>query len=609
MHRFCTRNLALASPWIALALAAQLVASPTAAYEQIVNFGSNPGNLLMYQQLPSGATAPMPLVLVLHGCTQTGPAYADATGWSALSNQLGSALVVAEQQTSNHSNRCFNWFETGDTGRGAGEALSLFQMVNYAQTHASIDPSRIFVTGLSAGGAMTTVMLATYPDLFAAGAVMSGLPYRCATDVNSAYNCMYNATSQSATAWGDLVRNAYSFAGPWPRIAIWHGSSDTTVVPANADELALQWTDVHGLAATPSSTTTTGRDTLERWNDNSSRTLVEQHLISNMGHGTPVAPTQGNGECGTAGAYILDVGICSTLEVARFFGLAGSAPVDAGPAHDSAIADSNAADRRDAGGTDQASAIDAGSSTVLAETFSDLDHSGDGLDLSGWTLSGFDVVASDRQGNASSGAGHGHAVSGYSCQAGTVSQTLSRTFALGPRPQLSYWRKLELRATPNINSSAAFRLRVAGSVVDEQQVTFDELVDSSWSLHQLDLSALANSSVTIVFEVAATGTVCIEIVADALLDDIQIVDQASDAGSSDRADAGASGDGAAGPDAAQPDSAGRDAIATDRSAADRLDAGTGGDDDDGCGCAAGAMNSSAGWLALMALALGRRRRR
>jgi hypothetical protein len=177
----------------------------------------------------------------------------------------------------------------------------------------------VYVTGLSAGGAFTSVMLAAYPDVFTAGAVMSGIAYRCADTQTDAYSCMFSSQSKSATQWGDLVRGGSSVT-TYPRVAIWEGSSDTTVTPANADELVSQWTNVHGLSQTATSTTTVGRATHTTYADAQGVVQVEKYLVSNMNHGTAVDPSNG---CGTAGSYILDVGLCSSSLAADFFGIAG----------------------------------------------------------------------------------------------------------------------------------------------------------------------------------------------------------------------------------------------------------------------------------------------
>ena len=143
----------------------------------IADFGSNPGNLAMHAYAPQGVGTSPALVVALHGCTQSADSYDQGTGWSDLADRFGFVVVFPEQQPANNPKNCFSWFLPGDTARDSGEALSIRQMVAKATEEFGVDRSRIFVTGLSAGGAMTSAMLATYPEVFAGGAIIAGLPY------------------------------------------------------------------------------------------------------------------------------------------------------------------------------------------------------------------------------------------------------------------------------------------------------------------------------------------------------------------------------------------------------------------------------------------------
>ena len=185
------------------------------------------------------------MVVAMHGCAQSAASYDAESGWQLLADRWRFALLLPQQQSANNSSSCFNWFEAGDTARGQGEALSIKQMVDRMIADHGVAPTRVYVTGLSAGGAMTSVMLATYPDVFAGGAIVAGLPHRCAT-------------------------------GGFPHKVYKNGSG---------------------------------------------KALVETYSITGMGHGTPVDPGTGETQCGTAGAYLLDVNLCSSYYIGRFFGL------------------------------------------------------------------------------------------------------------------------------------------------------------------------------------------------------------------------------------------------------------------------------------------------
>ena len=184
-----------------------------------------------------------------------------------------------------------------------------------------IDPHRIFVTGLSAGGAMTSVMLATYPEVFAGGAVIAGLPFGVASNVREALNGMLQSPSRPAGELGDLVRHASHHKGPWPKLSVWHGSADRTVNPANADEIVKQWLDVHGLPLTPMSEGIVDGYPHRVWWNADGETIVESYTITDMAHGTPLGVADNDERYGEQGAFLIEAGISSSYHIASFFGL------------------------------------------------------------------------------------------------------------------------------------------------------------------------------------------------------------------------------------------------------------------------------------------------
>jgi poly(hydroxyalkanoate) depolymerase family esterase len=181
----------------------------------------------------------------------------------------------------------------GDIVRGHGEALSIREMVEHAIATFTADRRKVFVTGLSAGGAMASVMLATYPEVFAGGAIIAGLPYGCASNVQQAFEAMFTEHGHTAQALGDRVRAASRHRGPWPKISVWHGTSDPIVKPFNGEDIIRQWTNVHGLSDRPSYQESTGSHTRRVWNDANREALIEAFTIRGMAHGVPLAATAG----------------------------------------------------------------------------------------------------------------------------------------------------------------------------------------------------------------------------------------------------------------------------------------------------------------------------
>ena len=305
---------------VVLTAVVHLVSSPrpaaAATLQEVTGFGTNPGNLQMFRYVPAGLPAGRPVVVALHGCSQNATGYGAATGWTRLADRWKFTVVVPQQKSQNNANSCFNWFEPADTRRGSGEALSIKQMVDKAKQDNGATSA--YVSGLSAGGAMTAVMLATYPDVFSGGGIVAGLPYHCATSVGAAFGCMNPGTNLSPAQWGDKVRAAFAHSGPRPKVSIWHGTADTTVRPLNGTELVEQWTDANGTDQTPDVS-----DTVAGYPHRVYGGTVEHYSITGMNHGQPVDPGTGATQCGSTAAYMLDVNVCAAYHVARFWGIDG----------------------------------------------------------------------------------------------------------------------------------------------------------------------------------------------------------------------------------------------------------------------------------------------
>jgi feruloyl esterase len=287
---------------------------------ELTRFGANPGNLRMFAYAPEHLPPQAPLVIALHGCTQTAEEYDYGTGWSSLADSLRFAVVYPQQQPANNPKNCFSWFLPSDIERAHGEALSIREMVEHAIATFDADRRKVFVTGLSAGGAMASVMLATYPEVFAGGGIISGLPYGSARNVQEAFEAMFTEQKYAPHALGDRVRAASPHRGPWPKMSIWHGTGDRIVNPSNGEDIIRQWTNVHGLPDSPSYQERIGDHTRRVWSDENGNALIEAFSIRGMAHGVPLATTGGE-TCGSAGAFFLEAGISSTHHIARFWRL------------------------------------------------------------------------------------------------------------------------------------------------------------------------------------------------------------------------------------------------------------------------------------------------
>ena len=264
------------------------VAAPAAR----AGFSPNPGGLTMQLHVPARLTARPPLVVLMHGCGQDPQAFAVETGWRARADKAGFVLLMPGQVEANNAQRCFNWFRPGDIGRDLGEAGSIAAQVRSVVKRHRCDPARVFVTGLSAGGAMTAALLASYPDLFAGGAVVAGLPAGSASGVIGAMTRMAGRGAELPPAdWMARARalGPVGYAGPWPRLAIWHGDADKVVAPVNGAQLAAQWVTLLGLENPAVRREVAPGVTCDSWGAAGGDASVQLWQLAGMGHVYPTA--------------------------------------------------------------------------------------------------------------------------------------------------------------------------------------------------------------------------------------------------------------------------------------------------------------------------------
>jgi poly(hydroxyalkanoate) depolymerase family esterase len=172
---------------------------------------------------------PLPLVVMLHGCTQTPDDFAAGTRLNELAEEQPCLVLYPAQAQAANGSRCWNWFNARDQQRDQGEASLIAGMTRDIVARYGLDPARVYIAGLSAGGAMAAVMAATYPELYAAVGIHSGLPYAAANDLPSAFAAMKGTAASRA--------NARLQAIP---VIVFHGDKDTTVHPRNSELIIRQ---------------------------------------------------------------------------------------------------------------------------------------------------------------------------------------------------------------------------------------------------------------------------------------------------------------------------------------------------------------------------------
>jgi poly(hydroxyalkanoate) depolymerase family esterase len=281
---------------VAIAVAAIIsvrMALPASAASlvQITNFGANPGNQLMYVYVPDNAGPHPAIVLALHYCTGTGPAFYSGTEFASLANQYGFIVIYP---SANRSGGCWDVSSSQAlTRNGGSDPVGLMSMITYTERHYGGDPNRVYVTGASSGAMMTNVMLADYPDVFKAGAAFMGVPDGCfagpGVDVWNA-PCAQGQVIKTPQQWGDIARGADpGYTGPRPRMQLWHGTADTTLNYNNFREEIKQWTNVLGVSQTPTSTDTPQSGwTRTRYDNSAGTTEVEAYSIAGAGHVLPL---------------------------------------------------------------------------------------------------------------------------------------------------------------------------------------------------------------------------------------------------------------------------------------------------------------------------------
>lgn len=276
----------------------------------------------------------VPLLVALHGCNQTAKDFAIGTRFDDVAARYGAIVVYPEQTAAANKMGCWNWFLREHQSRTSGEPAAIIDIVNDVKRRHSIDPARVFVAGISAGGAMAAILGEQAPDIFSGVGIMAGVALHAAHDLPSAFSAMsgrgsgaphampaampasagmvalkgmrspklHSLVEKLSAGLGPVLKpsardrifgkiappevpqhaSAASYAGT--RVMVWTGTNDTTVVPANATALASQFATLLGLAQEPSQRDDQGGIEIERWRDKRGRSRIELWTVENMGH-------------------------------------------------------------------------------------------------------------------------------------------------------------------------------------------------------------------------------------------------------------------------------------------------------------------------------------
>jgi poly(hydroxyalkanoate) depolymerase family esterase len=240
-----------------------------------------------------------PLLVMLHGCTQSAEDFAALTKINRYAEQHCFLVVYPEQIRRANFKRCWNWFRPENQVRDQGEPLAITEVVNSVQQRYHIDTDRVYVAGLSAGAAMAVTLGATYPDIFAAVGVCAGVAYRAATSFSEALTAMRRGTVRSRSHG----YAAYQAMGQYRRVVplmVFHGTADSTVAPVNASQIVTQWAHANRFAAggttssEPSLASASdgiapgGRSYVQRvYEGFDGDVVIEMYLVNGMGHCWP----------------------------------------------------------------------------------------------------------------------------------------------------------------------------------------------------------------------------------------------------------------------------------------------------------------------------------
>lgn len=296
--------------------------------KRVRHFGKNKGHLKMYMHEPPNVdkTKPAPMVVMLHGCTQCAGRADKQSGWSKLADEHGFYVLYPQQRFWNNPEKCFRWYKRKHTNKGRGENYSIKQMVEHMKKNYNIDSSKVFISGLSAGAAMSVIMMADYPETFNSGAIFAGGAYKSGNGMVSGLMAMLGWRVKTAEKWGNIVRKQNpDYKGEYPRMIIYQGNSDWIVNKRNGTEMMKQWTNLHHLSTTPSETIDHYANVKDiqrnAYSSSTKKDAVVLYKVDKLSHALLVDPGKCKYQGGRTGFFSKDKNYFSTLWTAYDFGL------------------------------------------------------------------------------------------------------------------------------------------------------------------------------------------------------------------------------------------------------------------------------------------------
>lgn len=294
---------------------------------EIKDFGKNPGNLKMYLYQPTSVSDTMkniPMVVALHGCSQNAKEIHLQSDWKKLAEENKFIVIYPQQRRENNLSNCFNWFKEEDQEGEKGELYSIKEMMDYTQKNISIDSTKIFAYGVSAGAIMSVNLLANYPDLFNGGAIFAGAPYKIASSAAEGMKVSLKTIDKTPEEWGKLIPNKDSVKNV-PKLIIGHGVNDLVVDISNSYELIEQWCNFNhmDIDADESIASFENNPLINRrvYRNSNNEDKIVFYLMDKTGHTLPIDPGEGEKKGGKKGMFATDKDFFSTYYVAKDFGL------------------------------------------------------------------------------------------------------------------------------------------------------------------------------------------------------------------------------------------------------------------------------------------------